>query len=49
MGQGTVAEHTGDTSEQFHLQFCLHRNLISIGLVPAYLGPLGALSSNKEA
>ena len=49
LGQGTVAEHTDDTSEQFHLQLCLHRDLISVGLVPASLGPLGALSSNKEA
>ena len=48
LGQGTVAEHTGGTSEQFHLQLCLHRDLISIGLVPASLGPLSALISNKE-
>ena len=48
LGQGTVAEHTGGTSEQFHLQLCPHRALISIGLVPASLGPLHALSSNKE-
>ena len=49
LGQRTVAEHTGGTSEQFHLQFCLHSDLISVKLVPASLGPLHALSSNEEA